>query len=236
MERDENKLLIEQDLKLLESRQLSDLENDLKPLDLKGKIKVLRNLTEYLNSMNSSLEKQESFLMNCTNVCSLILSEIDSSALREAFALLYRLVQLLDREDIVLSVRCRISRLCEDYFLKSFPESSRLLPSLFTFLVAEALRPTSKENYVKRLLAISHGFDALDFSSSDHIFSNSFLLRCFVHPSFLRSKEGKKVLSVLAAANEGQCLCCLVSLLKNISRVSARRCEKNYQRAGHERC
>lgn len=106
--------------------------------------------------------------------------------------------------DFIVHLKNTISLCGEKLYLASEKGTNQFLPQLTTYLLVEALKPTSKESNIKRLYTIRNGFQEIDFSSAGTIFNKELILRCFVHPAFLKSNEGKKFLSSLLISSGGK--------------------------------
>lgn len=116
---------------------------------------------------------------------------------------LHKMLDILPDEDPSAPVRNSISMICEAAYLKNWPHTIEMIPDILTYLLIEALKPTSKEIIVKRLHAVSKGIDELDLTTAGVSFNRDLLLRCFVHPTFLKSTEGQKLLVSIALASDG---------------------------------
>jgi condensin-2 complex subunit G2 len=101
------------------------------------------------------------------------------------------------------SVKNSISLLCEQWFLRKESNANALLPQTLTYLLMETLKPASKDALVKRLCTLRSGLHELDLPSAGADFSKNLLLRCFLHPSLLKSAEGVKFLSFLLSVSDG---------------------------------
>jgi hypothetical protein len=108
-----------------------------------------------------------------------------------------------DSASFVSTLKNGISLLCEEYYVKDWPKCQELLPILITYLLVESLKPNSKDSLIKRLYGISKGFDQIDLFSTGTSFNHDLLLRCFIHPTFLKCSEGQKLLAVIGVASEG---------------------------------
>lgn len=118
---------------------------------------------------------------------------------------LHSLLEVLEFTSVtVLSFKNAVSMLCEQWYLKGEPGASQLLPQLMTYLLVESLKPTSKEATIKRLYNMRQGFNELDIANAGKDFKKELLLRCYVHPTFLKSADGQKLLSILLTASEGK--------------------------------
>jgi hypothetical protein len=109
-----------------------------------------------------------------------------------------------DNSSFFSTLKNGISLLCEEYYVKDWPKCQELLPILITYLLVESLKPNSKDSLIKRLYGISKGFDQIDLFSTGTSFNHDLLLRCFIHPTFLKCSEGQKLLAVIGVASEGK--------------------------------
>lgn len=108
-----------------------------------------------------------------------------------------------DESDPCSALKNHVSGICELLFLTGSGGAEQLLPETVTYLLRESLRADAKDSTVKRLVAIKHGFLLLDFSGTSHSTLRDLLLRCFVHPSYIKCAEARKFLSDLLAACDG---------------------------------
>ena len=102
------------------------------------------------------------------------------------------------------SLKNSISLICESYIVNQGINYEILVPNTIIYLFIEALKPGSKDQTVKRLFIIRHNLEVLDFSTSNSSFSRELLLKCFVHPTFLKCSEGHRFLSKIICMAEGK--------------------------------
>lgn len=134
----------------------------------------------------------------------LALSTFKPAQIKAALLDLSRFLGDFDKESAdTFAVRNLISSVCEACIIVSESGSENYLPSTITFLLRESLRADAKDGFLKRLLAIKHGFEALDFSRADQVFIKDLLLRCFVHPNYLKCADARKFLAELIAMSNG---------------------------------
>ncbi len=104
-----------------------------------------------------------------------------------------------------ISLKNNIAQFCEHYYLQHDYRYEELFPQLVLYLLIEALTPGCKETLIKRLYHLRHGFLHLDLlTASSKEFSQDLLLRCFVHPLFLKCIEGQKLLGTLLLVSDGK--------------------------------
>lgn len=105
----------------------------------------------------------------------------------------------------LISLKNNIAQFCEHYYLHHEYRYEELFPQLVLYLLIEALTPGCKETLIKRLYHLRHGFLHLDLlTASSKEFSQDLLLRCFVHPLFLKCAEGQKLLGTLLLVSDGK--------------------------------
>ena len=85
------------------------------------------------------------------------------------------------------------------------------MTQLIPYLLIAALSPAAHDADVKRLFNIRTSLLLLDFDDETIESIRSLILRCFIHPAFLRVSEGRKFLSFLFSIHEG--------IIKNIISV-----------------
>lgn len=139
---------------------------------------------------------------------------------------------------IIATYKYSISFLCEQLYLKGENGSTLFLPLVIIYLLTESLKLNSKEILVRRLYAIKNGFQFLEFTSTgaasasdeasalkgmtndddeveeEDIFHKELLLRCFIHPTFLKCSDGEKLLSFFLTLNNGFLIKSVIKIIK----------------------
>lgn len=113
------------------------------------------------------------------------------------------LIPLDDNITGVTSLKIGIARICEIWWTREEEGAENLITQLIPFLLITSLGPNSLDADVKRVYNIRSALLLLDFDDSSIESIRSLLLRCYTHPSYLKSAEGKKFLSFLFSVNEG---------------------------------
>ena len=103
----------------------------------------------------------------------------------------------------MLAIKFSLAKLCELWWLSNEEGAENLIAQLITHLLMAALSMDGRDTDVKRLYTIRGGFLLLDFEDESISFLRDLLHRSFVHPSFLRIKEGQKLLAFLIGSNQG---------------------------------
>lgn len=104
----------------------------------------------------------------------------------------------------VLSVcKSLVSKLSELWWLNNEEGAENLMPQLITFLLMTTLGIDGHDVDIKRLYGLRGAFLLLDFENTSITFIRELIQRSFVHPSFLRLKEGQKLLAFLLNVNQG---------------------------------
>ncbi len=162
---------------------------------LKSSIVNGSELSEHMRNLNGAVEAIKLFLSN---------SNYRFPRLLLILSVLNQLLGDIDEESAaVSSFKNLLSQLCESYISAGETGCETLLPQTITYLLRETLQAEPKDNSLKRLLAIKHGFQLLDFTRTDSSFSRELLVRCFVHPRYLKCAEARKLLADLLALSDG---------------------------------
>lgn len=103
----------------------------------------------------------------------------------------------------LLPVKILVSKLSEIWWLNNEEGAENLMPQLITYLLMSTLGFEGHDVDIKRLYALRGAFLLLDFENSSISFIRDLIQRCFVHPSYLKVKEGQKLLSFLLNINQG---------------------------------
>ena len=103
------------------------------------------------------------------------------------------------------SLKSSIARICEKWWTNEFADSENLVTQLIPYLLITALSPSAHDADVKRLYTIRTALLLLDFEDETIESIRSLILRCFIHPAFLRVPDGRRFLSFLFSIHEGKC-------------------------------
>lgn len=113
------------------------------------------------------------------------------------------LIPLDDTIPGVLALKVTIARICEKWWVAGAAGSENLVTQLIPYLLIAGLSPTANDADVKRLYSIRTAILLLDFDDESIESIRSLVLRCFIHPAFLRGSDGRKFLSFLLTVHEG---------------------------------
>ena len=86
-----------------------------------------------------------------------------------------------------------IARTCEEWWTDERPGRERLVTQTVPYLVARALDEDGKVADLKRLYRMRTSLMLLDFQDESIESMKELLLRCFAHPLFLKSVDGRKL-------------------------------------------
>ena len=93
--------------------------------------------------------------------------------------------------------------MCELNWIKNEPHSENYVTQLIPFLLLVALGPSSCDADVKRVYLIRSAFNLLDFEDESIESIRVLILRCFIHPTFLKVPEGRKFLAFVFSLSIG---------------------------------
>lgn len=126
-----------------------------------------------------------------------------------------RLLSSIDRTDASINtLKNTLSLLCETMYQSGVNGSEDIVPDVISYLLLEGLKASSKDIAIKRIWAMRNGFKDIDFQEPESSQLKELLLRCFVHPSFLKSQDGLKFLSFAISLSDGLLLDSVVALMK----------------------
>lgn len=115
------------------------------------------------------------------------------------------LMILSDNIPGAISLKVTVSRICEKCWVNKVEDPENYVLQLIPYLVGIALKPNAHDSDVKRLFDIRAALYEFDFEDESIEDMRNLLLRCFIHPAFLRvSSEGRKFLSFIFSINEGK--------------------------------
>jgi len=90
-----------------------------------------------------------------------------------------------------------VARCCEAWWVKEEPGAENIAPQLIPYNLLTALGPSILDVDVKRCWLIRGALMLLDFDDPSIESIRVLLLRCVVHPGFLKVAEGRRFLSFL---------------------------------------
>jgi len=102
------------------------------------------------------------------------------------------------------NVKISVSKLSELWWLNNEEGAENLMPQLITYLLMQTLGIDGYDIDIKRLYALRGGFLLLDLEDNSSSFVRELIQRSFVHPSYLKVKEGQKLLAFLLNINQGK--------------------------------
>jgi hypothetical protein len=102
-----------------------------------------------------------------------------------------------------LAVKLSIARICENMWVSKVDGAENLVTQLIPYLLIISLSPAAHDADVKRLYNIRSALQLLDFDDISIDSIRSLILRCFIHPAFLRLAEGRRFLSFLFRLHAG---------------------------------
>ena len=101
------------------------------------------------------------------------------------------------------SLKVTIARICEKCWINETDGAEIFVTQLIPYLLIASLSPSVHDADVKRLYNIRMSFLLLDFDDESIESIRCLIIRCFLHPAFLRSADGRKFLSFLFSVHEG---------------------------------
>jgi hypothetical protein len=133
------------------------------------------------------------------------ISRINPTGLFETTEVLHNILIPLD-ETIpgALALKASIAQICESCWVTEVAGAENLITQLIPYLLIAALKPSAHDADVKRLYSIRTALHLLDFDDPSIESIRSLVLRCFIHPAFLRVAEGRRFLSFLFTVHEGK--------------------------------
>lgn len=102
------------------------------------------------------------------------------------------------------NIKNSVSKLSELWWLNNEEGAENLMPQLITYLLMQTLGIDGHDVDIKRLYAMRGGFLLLDLEDNSSSFVRELIQRSFVHPSYLKVKEGQKLLAFLMNTNQGK--------------------------------
>ena len=101
------------------------------------------------------------------------------------------------------SLKVTIARICEKCWINETDGAEIFVTQLIPYLLIASLSPSVHDADVKRLYNIRMSFLLLDFEDESIESIRCLIIRCFLHPAFLRSADGRKFLSFIFSVHEG---------------------------------
>lgn len=127
------------------------------------------------------------------------------ASLFEALQLFHDLLMTLN-DDIpgATVLKSAVARCCEAWWVKEEPGAENICNQLIPYLLLSALGPSTMDVDVKRCWAIRGTLGLLDFDDPSIEHLRGLLLRCVIHPGFLKVSEGRRFLSFLFSINSSE--------------------------------
>ena len=113
------------------------------------------------------------------------------------------LIPLNDDFNGVTALKIGIARVCELSWIQNEANAENYVTQLIPFLLLIALGPNSCDADVKRVFTIRRAFNLLDFEDSSIESIRVLILRCYIHPVFLKVAEGRRFLSFVFSLSAG---------------------------------
>lgn len=131
-------------------------------------------------------------------------SKVDSPAVFHTAQILHDiLIPLDDTLPSAPSLKVTIARICEKCWVNETDGAENFVTQLIPYLLIASLSPLAHDADVKRLYNIRMSFLLLDFDDESIESIRCLIIRCFIHPAFLRSADGRRFLSFLFSVHEG---------------------------------
>jgi hypothetical protein len=150
----------------------------------------------HLNTINGLIKSAHIFFQKSAHRC------------KELMQVIHRMSGILSSTDIdstmIQSVKNSICLLCEHLYLKGDTYADENIPEVISYLLLEVLKPTVKDNLIKRLYAMRNGFKDLDLHDPSNRDTKELVLRCFAHPALLKNVDGEKLLVFFLSLSEGK--------------------------------
>ncbi len=137
------------------------------------------------------------------SICSIIhfyfdLKQYRMEALVDVIVKLHDLLMVLDDSIIgATSLKVAISRICEFWWTKEENGAENMVTQLIPYLLVISLGPTALDADIKRVYNVRGAILLFEFDDPSIESIRTLLLRCYIHPPYLKSAEGKKFLSFL---------------------------------------
>ena len=100
-------------------------------------------------------------------------------------------------------LKSSISRLCEKWWINQDEGAENIIIQLVPYLLITALSSSSRDIDAKRLYNVRGALLLFDFDDESIESIRSLILRCFIHPTFLKVAEGRRFLSFIFTIHTG---------------------------------
>ena len=103
-------------------------------------------------------------------------------------------------------LKSSIARLCEKWWINQSEGAENIIVQLVPYLLITALSPTSRDIDAKRLYNVRGALLLFDFDDESIESIRSLILRCYIHPTFLKVADGRRFLSFVFTIHTGTLL------------------------------
>lgn len=113
------------------------------------------------------------------------------------------LLPLSDKFSRAIELKSQIAKQCELKWQTNCVDCGNYVTQLLPYLLLSSLAPSSTDSDIKRVFQLRKAILMFDFDDSSIESLRGLLLRCLLHPAYLKLSEGRRVLSLLLTINEG---------------------------------
>lgn len=124
------------------------------------------------------------------------------------------LIPLSDEIPGASAFKNTVARCCESWWVKDEPGAPNLVVQLVPYNLMSALGPSILDADVKRCWNIRGALLLLDFEDPSIDSIRGLLLRCVIHPGFLKVVEGRRFLSFIFSLNNTQLAQMMINVMK----------------------
>lgn len=158
-------------------------------------------------SLQNECENCISFLFSVSKFmnlyCEVFPNKSNNIHLNECLQLFHDILVPLNNEiSKAVEFKNSISKLCESKWLANASGSEAYVTQLLPYLVLQSLLPNASDNDIKRVFGVRNAIELFDFEDSSIESLRGLLLRCFIHPSYLKLVDGRRFLAYVMNINE----------------------------------
>jgi len=124
------------------------------------------------------------------------------------------LIPLSDEIPGASAFKSTVARCCESWWVKDEPGAPNVVVQLVPYNLMSALGPSILDADVKRCWNIRGALLLLDFEDPSIDSIRGLLLRCVIHPGFLKVVEGRRFLSFIFSLNNTQLAQMMINVMK----------------------
>ncbi len=172
--------------------------------ELVDELQLEIDIEEESEYMIQQLTSQRALIIpKLRSICSIIhfyfdLKQYRMEALVDVIVKLHDLLMVLDDNVIgATSLKVAISRICEFWWTKEENGAENMVTQLIPYLLVISLGPNALDADIKRVYNVRGAILLFEFDDPSIESIRTLLLRCYIHPPYLKSAEGKKFLSFL---------------------------------------